>query len=130
MLSNLKFRIVNMRLHYLLLRLHLISLFSLFCLASDWPSWRGPSGDSISTSTGLISSWSQDGSNLLWSIPFTGRSTPIILGQRVCSNCRSGEGGHRLEMVACFDVEDGRRLWEYRFNVYPVSYTHLRAHEA
>ncbi len=118
MLSNLKFRIVNMRLHYLLLRLHLISLFSLFCLASDWPSWRGPSGDSISTSTGLISSWSQDGSNLLWSIPFTGRSTPIILGQRVCSNGRIGEGVHRQEMVACFDVEDGRRLWEYRFNVY------------
>ena len=92
--------------------------FSLSCLASDWPAWRGPNGNGISDETGLISSWSQDGTNLLWSAPFTGRSTPIVVGNRVCANGRIGEGIHRQEMVACFDIRDGHKLWEHRFNVH------------
>ncbi len=87
-------------------------------LASDWPAWRGPNGNGISDETGLISNWSTDGTNLLWSAPFTGRSTPIVVGNRVCANGRVGEGIHRQEMVSCFDVQDGRRLWEHRFNVH------------
>ncbi len=87
-------------------------------LASDWPAWRGPHGNGLSAEKGLISRWSQDGTNLLWSVPFTGRSTPIVIGRRVCANGRIGEGIHRQAMVACFDIEDGRKLWEHRFNVY------------
>ena len=107
-----------MRLTRLLFRACILLSFAFSCLASDWPAWRGPNGNGISDETGLISSWSQDGSNLLWSAPFTGRSTPIVVGNRVCANGRVGEGIHRQEMVACFDIQDGRKLWEHRFNVH------------
>ena len=52
-------------------------------LASDWPSWRGPNQDGSSSQTGLVSSWSLDGDNLLWKADFIGRSTPIVLNNRV-----------------------------------------------
>ena len=107
-----------MRLTRLLFRACILLSFAFPCLASDWPAWRGPNGNGISDETGLISSWSQDGTNLLWSAPFTGRSTPIVVGNRVCANGRVGEGIHRQEMVACFDIRDGRKLWEHRFNVH------------
>ena len=109
---------IPMRLTRLLFRACVLLSFAFSCLASDWPAWRGPNGNGISDETGLISSWSQDGTNLLWSAPFTGRSTPIVVGNRVCANGRVGEGIHRQEMVACFDIRDGRKLWEHRFNVH------------
>ena len=52
-------------------------------LASDWPSWRGPNQTGSSSQTGLISSWSLEGDNLLWKADFIGRSTPIVLNNRV-----------------------------------------------
>ena len=107
-----------MRLTRLLFHTYILFCVAASCPASDWPAWRGPNGNGISDETGLISSWSRDGTNLLWSAPFTGRSTPIVVGNRVCANGRIGEGIHRQEMVACFDIRDGRKLWEHRFNVH------------
>ena len=107
-----------MRVARLLFLAGILSCVAAPSLASDWPAWRGPSGNGISSETGLITNWSKDGTNLLWSQPFTGRSTPIVLGRRVCANGRVGEGIHRQETVACFDLEEGRKLWEHRFNVH------------
>ncbi len=118
MLPKFKSGIFAMNLIGRFFQVYLLGSLSASCLASDWPAWRGPNGNGISNATGLISNWSQEGSNLLWSVPFTGRSTPIVLGRKVCANGRVGEGIHRQEIVACFDIEDGRKLWEYRFNVY------------
>jgi outer membrane protein assembly factor BamB len=89
--------------------------------ASDWSHWRGPGGNGVSPETGLIDSWSAAGENLLWRVDFTGRSTPVVLGDRVCANGRAGEGDRRQEMVACFDAATGKQLWERRFNVYHTS---------
>lgn len=87
-------------------------------VAAEWPQWRGPQRDGTSPDAGLIAEWSTDGQNLLWRAPFVGRSTPVVLGGRVCANGRAGEGILRQEMVACFDAETGDELWERRFNVY------------
>jgi outer membrane protein assembly factor BamB len=45
----------------------------------------------------------------------------VALLGRVCANGRVGEGIDRQEMVACFDAETGKRLWEHRFNVYQTT---------
>ncbi len=113
-----KLESVFMRLTRLLLQTCILMAGVPGSLASDWPAWRGPHGNGISDQKGLVLSWSIDGANLLWSAPFTGRSTPIVMGDRVCANGRVGAGIHRQEMVACFDIRDGRRLWERRFNVH------------
>ena len=34
--------------------------------AQDWPQWRGPNRDDISTETGLLRSWPERGLKLLW----------------------------------------------------------------
>jgi hypothetical protein len=49
------------------LRLSLSSLvcFS-FCSAGDWPDWRGPNRDDISTETGWIAPWPAQGPPILW----------------------------------------------------------------
>ena len=87
-------------------------------IAGDWTHWRGPARNGTSPETGLIESWSPEGDNLLWRVDFTGRSTPLVLGDRVCANGRVGEGIHRQEVVACFDTDTGEQLWQRRFNVY------------
>jgi outer membrane protein assembly factor BamB len=86
--------------------------------AAEWPAWRGANQDANSPETGLISHWSQDGENLIWKVPLTARSTPIVFDGRACINGRAGEGERRQERVACYDAADGRLLWEQRFNVY------------
>ena len=87
-------------------------------LASDWPSWRGPDQTGSSLETGLISSWSLDGENLIWKADFIGRSTPIVLNNRVYVIGRVGMDITEQERVACFDADTGDLLWEHRFNVF------------
>lgn len=86
--------------------------------ASDWSSWRGPNQDGSSSQTGLVSNWSLDGDNLLWKADFIGRSTPIVLNNRVYVIGRVGLDVTEQEQVACFDARTGQMLWEHRFNVF------------
>ena len=86
--------------------------------ASEWPSWRGPSQNGVSDETDLISSWSTDGDNLIWRADFVGRSTPVVFDGRVCLSGRTAEGVPKQEVVTCWNAENGRPLWERRFNVY------------
>ncbi|HRC85284.1 MAG TPA: PQQ-like beta-propeller repeat protein, partial [Thermoanaerobaculia bacterium] len=86
--------------------------------AAEWPSWRGPGQDGVSNEKGLVLSWSLAGQNLVWKDELTGRSTPVIFEGRVCANGRVGDGPLKQEMVACWQATTGKKLWEYRFNVY------------
>jgi outer membrane protein assembly factor BamB len=90
-------------------------------LARDWPSWRGPNQNGVSTETGLISTWSVDGENMIWKADFIGRSTPIIMNGRVYVIGRAGEGLRRQEQVACYDAQNGRMIWEHRINVFQTT---------
>ena len=87
-------------------------------VASEWTHWRGPAQNGTSDETGLVSTWSLEGENLLWHADFIGRSTPVVLDGRVCAIGRFGTGIDRQERVACFGAADGKLLWEDRFNVY------------
>ena len=87
-------------------------------VAEDWPNWRGPHRDGTSDETGLVSSWSRDGENLIWKADLTTRVTPIVFDGRACVSGRVGEDLLRQELVACFDAGTGERLWERRFPVY------------
>lgn len=82
-------------------------------IAEDWPHWRGPQHTGVSEATGLITSWSTEGENLLWRRDFIGRSTPVILGGRVFVMGRGGDQQDRRELVAAFDAKTGDPLWEH-----------------
>ena len=86
-------------------------------VAQDWPGWRGRSRTGVSDATGLPSSWSPEGENLVWSDSWVGRSTPAVFDGRVCANGRSGDGIDEQEVVACWNAETGIKLWQHSFNI-------------
>ncbi len=106
---------------------------------NDWPGWRGPTADGISQAKDFPHSWTAE-SNVAWKMPVEGRghSSPVVWGDRlflttdVEGDVVAGAAAvvHKLEgkefvhpdavgankkhtlKVLCFDVRDGKRLWE------------------
>ena len=85
---------------------------------NDWADWRGPARDGRSPESGLPSQWSPDGENLVWKAPYGGRSSPIVMGDRVFIQNPAGENEDLQERVMCLDADTGELIWEYRFNIY------------
>ncbi len=81
--------------------------------AADWPQWRGPQRDGISSETGLLQQWPANGPHLLWHVKDLGfgYSTPAIVGDRLY--LLSNEGLDN-ESVLALDARDGRQLWSTR----------------
>ena len=61
-------------------------------VAGEWHAWRGPHQNGVSDETGLVSSWSPDGENLIWKVDFIGRSTPVVYDGQACVMGRTGFG--------------------------------------
>ena len=87
-------------------------------LAGDWPEWRGPARDGISTETKLPEKWSPAGENLAWKAAYGGRSGPVVFGDRVYLNDTAGMGDAAQERLLALDANTGKLIWEQRFNVF------------
>jgi outer membrane protein assembly factor BamB len=76
--------------------------------AENWPQWRGPHNDGISTETNLPTEWSAT-KNVLWKLkmPGMGGSTPAIWGDRMFLT--SAEGN---DIVLLCVSTDGKELWK------------------
>jgi outer membrane protein assembly factor BamB len=80
-----------------------------FAASGDWPQWRGPKRDGISTETGLLKEWPTEGPPLVWKATGlgSGYSTPSVAGGRIY-----GAGYRDEDEVAwCLDARDGKELW-------------------
>jgi outer membrane protein assembly factor BamB len=95
----------------------LILFISVPAVANDWAEWRGPARDGISPEKGLPTKWSPTGDNV-WKVPYGGRSAPIVVGNHIYLQNTAGKGETEQERVMCFNVDNGKLLWEHRFNVY------------
>jgi outer membrane protein assembly factor BamB len=84
----------------------------------DWPELRGPNRDGISRETGLISSWKLNGENFLWRVPYGGRSTPVVRGDRVYVQNPVGRGATLQERVIALDAATGKVIWEFKVNLF------------
>jgi outer membrane protein assembly factor BamB len=80
--------------------------------SGDWPQWRGPNRDGISTETGLLNSWPNDGPPLLWSTRGAGRgySSVAVSDGRIYT---MGNRGSSEDLIA-FDEKSGDLLWSTR----------------
>src|SRR5687768_9871310 len=85
---------------------------------SDWPEWRGPARTGVSTETGLPSSWSPQGENLAWKVPYGGRSSPVVFGDRLYLQNTSGAGAAMQERLMAFNADTGKLLWEHKYNLF------------
>ena len=92
----------------------LIPLFLLFFATSvhgeDWPGFRGPTGQGISTEKGLPTKWSLS-ENIAWSAPIPGEgwSSPIVWGERVFVTT-AADDGESCRVIALARA-DGKLLW-------------------
>ncbi len=78
--------------------------------AENWPAFRGPTGQGISTETGLPLQWSKT-SNVAWKaeIPGEGWSSPIVYGDQVFVTTATGNGVSCR--VICLDRKSGKVRW-------------------
>jgi outer membrane protein assembly factor BamB len=77
---------------------------------ADWPQWRGPHRDGISTETGLLDTWPAGGPKLTWKTQGLGEgySSFAVVGDRLFTQ---GQQGNQ-EFVAAFDTNTGKQLWK------------------
>ncbi len=79
-------------------------------IAADWPQWRGPERNGISSETGLLTSWPSGGPKVLWKASGLGvgySSFAIVNGKMYTQGQRG-----KQEFVLALDVNNGNKLWE------------------
>ena len=78
--------------------------------AENWPSWRGPTRDGVSTETNLPVEWDTE-RNIAWKLPMPAwsGSTPIVWGDRIFLNVAVDDDNIALW---CLDRDTGRPIWE------------------
>jgi outer membrane protein assembly factor BamB len=81
-----------------------VLLFALMAAApvlANWPQWRGPSLNGVSTETGLPVTWSAT-EGIAWKLPMPARSgsTPIIWGDLIFLNVATAQSTGELELWA------------------------------
>lgn len=110
--------------------------------SGDWPQWRGPQRNGISTETGLLKEWPKGGPKLLWDTKKIGdgksvgtgiASLAIVQGKIYTigdelANEKDGdekpEKGKKKgaakgdESVFCLDAETGKQIWKTRIAPY------------
>lgn len=87
--------------------------------ANQWPESRGPLRDGTSTERNLPSSWSPAGDNLAWTLPFGGRSAPVVHGNRLyLQTTTTGDVSTTQERLVAVDVTTGRVVWERQVSQY------------
>lgn len=81
--------------------------------AGDWPRWRGPNLDGISTETGWRTDWPAGGPKQLW-------KTNVGIG---CSSFTISKGraytmGNKddKDTIYCFDAVTGKPIWKHTYD--------------
>jgi outer membrane protein assembly factor BamB len=101
-------------------------LISPLARAGDWYQWRGSEQNGVSRETNLPEKWSPDGENVLWTAPYGGMSSPIVMKGRLYTLGRTGEekragsttvGPRTQEEVVCLDANTGQKIWEHRMKM-------------
>jgi len=95
----------------------LIAVFTLLFLSApvfaepeQWPRFRGPNGQGISTATGLPTQWSAT-ENIAWKTPIPGEgwSSPVIWNNHIFLTSAT-DGGRECRVIAV-DRRNGEILW-------------------
>lgn len=75
---------------------------------ADWPRFRGPGGDGVSTETGLLREWPDNGPKVVWRVDLGGGYSGIsVAAGRVYTMFADGSD----EFAICFGADSGREIW-------------------
>ena len=86
-------------------------LFSGNVNAENWPQWRGPHSDGISTEKNLPTQWSKT-ENIAWRTPMPGQAgaTPCVWDDRIYATSADKND----LVVLCVSTTDGKVLWKQK----------------
>ena len=89
-------------------------------MGADWPRWRGPNSDGISTETNWLGNWPDTGPKIVWKKEIgRGFATMSISNGRVYAmgnTAKSKSDANQKDVVFCFDAEIGREIWNYPYD--------------
>jgi outer membrane protein assembly factor BamB len=79
--------------------------------SADWPAFRGPTGDGVSTETSAPIRWSGT-ENIKWATPLPqpGNGSPIVVGQQVLLTSVEDADGLQRSLYS-FDTDTGKQQW-------------------
>src|SRR5678815_2414980 len=86
----------------------LLLLVSL-ALAEDWPQYRGPNHDGVSSETGIQKSWPSGGPKVVWKVPAGESFGSIALVGKRAYLMVEREGN---ELCICLDADTGKEIWK------------------
>ena len=80
--------------------------------ATDWPNWRGPSGNGIAAANQKLPLHWSETENILWKskVPGRGHASPTVVGNRIF--LPTADEKQEIQSVLCYDRENGRELWK------------------
>ena len=80
---------------------------------ADWPQWRGPLRNGLSSETGLLKQWPEKGPAVTWSIANLGEGygSPALKADRIYVQGTSGIGIEARSTVFCLNRADGKTIW-------------------
>ncbi len=80
--------------------------------AGDWPQWRGPNRNGISSETGWLDHWPAEGPPIAWKAAVgMGFSSFAVAAGRVYTTGNS----ENTDTLFCFDAATGRELWKHSY---------------
>ncbi|MBX3745357.1 MAG: PQQ-binding-like beta-propeller repeat protein [Verrucomicrobiae bacterium] len=83
-------------------------------LAADWPNYRGPNHDGISTEKLVATSWPASGPRTLWRVPTPdGFSSFTVANGRAFTLVNREIDGVTRETVVALDAATGQELWAF-----------------
>lgn len=99
--------------------------------AEDWPEFRGPTGQGISTERNLPVEWSST-KNVAWKqpVPGSGWSSPVVVGRRVYLTTAVPGGDGQSLRALCLDAANGKILWNTGLFTKPVGKAHAKNSQA
>src|SRR3981081_3625094 len=93
-------------------------VFLAFCFSlakssgDDWPQWRGPDRNGISSEKVLLS-WPEEGPKVLWRAAVgTGFSSFSLSHERVYTMGNSSD----QDTIWCLDASSGKPIWHHTYN--------------
>jgi outer membrane protein assembly factor BamB len=102
-------------------RLHALALVAVAAAtatvsAGDWPGFRGPNRDNISTETGLYRTWTAGGPKVLWKTTVAeGYAGAAIKAGRLYVN--DYDEAKKEHAVRCLSIADGKEVWRWTYAV-------------
>ncbi len=84
--------------------------------AEDWPQWRGPHQDGVSTERGWSHEWESAGPKRLWEFSVgSGNGAIAVVGDRLYTIGASGET-EETDTVFCLNTDSGEVIWRHTYS--------------